>query len=50
MSVPDGVLGLFGGPLPDLFSGLAGDWPKPVSKRGLDGQPRFWASDCSDIN
>ena len=33
-----------------LFPGRAGRWPKPVSKRGLDGWPRFWASDCSDIN
>ena len=50
MSVPDGVLGVFAGPGMDLFSGLAGDWPKPVSKRGPDGRPRFWAPDCSQIN
>ena len=41
MSVPDGVLGVFAGPGMDLFSGLAGDWPKPVSKRGPDGRPWF---------
>ena len=34
MSIPDGVLGLFAGPLPDLFSGLAGGLAETGLKKG----------------